>query len=74
MTRPRTGAIEVDAMIEDLRTLVEVESPSRDVAALTASARAVTGIIEARLGGQPVLIESGAGRTSTGLGVATPRC
>lgn len=48
-------------MIEDLRTLVEVESPSRDVAALTASARAVAGIIEARLGGQPVLIESGAG-------------
>ncbi|MEW2372033.1 M20 family metallopeptidase [Streptomyces sp. NPDC006656] len=55
------GAVDVDAMIEDLRTLVEVESPSRDVAALAASAKAVAGVIERRLGGHAVLVESEAG-------------
>lgn len=44
-------------MIEDLRTLVEVESPSRDPIALQASAEAVAALIEGRLGGRPVPIE-----------------
>ncbi|MFC9330430.1 M20 family metallopeptidase [Kitasatospora sp. NPDC057015] len=57
----RYGPVSVDAMIEDLRTLVEVESPSRDVDALTASAEAVAGVIENRLGGRAVLVESEAG-------------
>ncbi|MEU7727880.1 M20 family metallopeptidase [Streptomyces sp. NPDC040724] len=48
-------------MIEDLRTLVEVESPSRDVEALTASAKAVADVIEKHLGGQAALIESASG-------------
>lgn len=48
-------------MIEDLRTLVEVESPSRDLDALAASAKAVAGVIENRLGGHAVLVESEAG-------------
>ncbi|MBW5484682.1 M20 family metallopeptidase [Streptomyces bambusae] len=61
MTMHRSGAASVDAMIEDLRTLVEVESPSRDVEALTASAKAVAGVIENRLGGQAVIVESEAG-------------
>ncbi|MFE1172585.1 M20 family metallopeptidase [Streptomyces sp. NPDC058773] len=51
----------VDAMIEDLRTLVEVESPSRDLDALRASAEAVATVIERRLGGRAVLLESAAG-------------
>ncbi|UQA98103.1 M20 family metallopeptidase [Streptomyces halobius] len=51
----------IDAMIEDLRTLVEVESPSRDLDALRASATAVAAVIERRLGGQAVLVESEAG-------------
>lgn len=51
----------VDAMIEDLRKLVEIESPSRDLAALAASAEAVAAVIESRLGGQAVLVESEAG-------------
>ncbi|MFH7598263.1 M20 family metallopeptidase [Streptomyces racemochromogenes] len=55
------AAVDVDAMIEDLRTLVEVESPSRDVEALAASAKAVAQIIEQRLGGQAVLVDSEAG-------------
>ncbi|MFI7120563.1 M20 family metallopeptidase [Amycolatopsis sp. NPDC049868] len=51
----------VDAMIEDLRTLVEIESPSGDIEALTASAGAVAALVEARLGGTATLIESAAG-------------
>lgn len=51
----------VDAMLSDLRTLVEIESPSRDLDALQASAAAVASIIEQRLGGQATLIESPAG-------------
>ncbi|WP_414931038.1 M20/M25/M40 family metallo-hydrolase [Streptomyces sp. Je 1-369] len=53
--------VSVDAMIEDLRTLVEVESPSRDRDALTESAETVAGVIEARLGGHAALVRSDAG-------------
>jgi len=61
MTMHRTVPVSVDAMIEDLRTLVEIESPSRDLAALTESAKVVAEVIESRLGGQAVLVESEAG-------------
>ncbi|MGW5849022.1 M20 family metallopeptidase [Streptomyces sp. NPDC055254] len=61
MTMQRTVQVSSDAMIEDLRTLVEVESPSRDRDALVASAKAVAAVIENRLGGHAVLVESEAG-------------
>ena len=48
-------------MLEDLQTLVEVESPSRDVEALTASARTVAQVVERRLGGRAVVLESDVG-------------
>ncbi|GHC53963.1 M20 family metallopeptidase [Streptomyces violaceochromogenes] len=51
----------VEAMLDDLRTLVETESPSRHLDALDASARAVAGIIDDRLGGRAVLVPSEAG-------------
>ncbi|MEU9984253.1 M20 family metallopeptidase [Streptomyces sp. NPDC050856] len=57
----RTVGVSVDAMIEDLRTLVEVESPSRDLNALAASARAVAAVIESRLGGRAALVGSSGG-------------
>ncbi|NWF27262.1 M20/M25/M40 family metallo-hydrolase [Streptomyces sp. PKU-EA00015] len=57
----QSADVSVDAMIEDLRTLVETESPSRDLDALRASAKAVASVIESRLGGQAVLVESEAG-------------
>lgn len=63
----------VDAMIEDLRTLVEVESPSRDLDALAASAKAVAAVIESRLGGQAVLVESEAGPHVHWSGGGDPR-
>ncbi|MEV7543354.1 M20 family metallopeptidase [Streptomyces sp. NPDC089915] len=65
--------VDVDAMIEDLRTLVEVESPSRDVEALAASAKAVAGIIEHRLGGHAVLVDSEAGPHVHWSGGGEPR-
>ncbi|WP_406513431.1 M20 family metallopeptidase [Streptomyces sp. NBC_00161] len=61
MTLRTTVNVSVDAMIEDLRTLVETESPSRDLEALAASAKTVAGVIESRLGGHAVLIDSEAG-------------
>jgi len=56
-----TAQLDVDAMLEDLRGLVDIESPSRDVAALKASAEAVAALIERHLGGRAELIDSGAG-------------
>ncbi|WP_205067962.1 MULTISPECIES: M20 family metallopeptidase [unclassified Streptomyces] len=61
MTMYQAVDVTVDAMLEDLRTLIEVESPSRDLDALRASATAVATVIENRLGGQAVLVESEAG-------------
>lgn len=61
MTTPKTVQVSVDAMLEDLRTLVEVESPSRDLEALTASAGTVAAVIERRLGGRAVLVGSDGG-------------
>ena len=60
-------------MIEDLRTLVEVESPSRDLDALRESAKAVVAVVEARLGGQAVLFESEGGPHVHWSGGGTPR-
>jgi glutamate carboxypeptidase len=48
-------------MLDDLRCLVEVESPSLDLVALQRSAEAVAAMIERRLGGRAALIESSAG-------------
>ncbi|MEU1117471.1 MULTISPECIES: M20 family metallopeptidase [unclassified Streptomyces] len=60
-------------MIDDLRTLVEVESPSRDVDALTASAHAVAAVVEKRLGGRAVLVDSEAGPHVHWSGGGDPR-
>ncbi|MFF1476790.1 M20 family metallopeptidase [Streptomyces sp. NPDC058301] len=60
-------------MIDDLRTLVEVESPSRDLAALAASAKTVATVIESRLGGKAVLVESEAGPHVHWSGGGDPR-
>jgi glutamate carboxypeptidase len=49
-------------MIEDLRSLVEVESPSLNLDALAASAKAVAAVVERRLGGQAVLRRVGVRR------------
>jgi len=61
MTMQMTNDAAVDAMLADLKTLVEIESPSRDLAALAVSARAVAAIIEKHLGGSAELIQSESG-------------
>lgn len=57
----QTAEVSLDQMLQDLKTLVEVESPSRDIDALTASANAIKAVIEDRLGGEAKLIESEGG-------------
>ncbi|MEU9256739.1 M20 family metallopeptidase [Streptomyces sp. NPDC048270] len=73
MTTHKTEQVSVNAMIEDLRVLVETESPSRDVDALTASAKVVASVIESRLGGQAVLVDSEAGPHVHWSGGGEPR-
>ncbi|HET6859411.1 MAG TPA: M20 family metallopeptidase [Streptomyces sp.] len=73
MRMHKSAAISVDAMLEDLRKLVEVESPSRDLDALDASGRAVAQVVERRLGGQVALVESEAGPHVRWSGGGDPR-
>ncbi|MFP1629716.1 M20 family metallopeptidase [Streptomyces sp. 5K101] len=65
--------ISTEAMLADLRRLVEVESPSRDLAALQESAEAVAEILEKRLGGKAVLLPGEAGTHVRWSGGGTPR-
>ncbi|MGL5857079.1 MAG: M20 family metallopeptidase [Angustibacter sp.] len=60
-------------MLEDLRTLVEVESPSLDLEAVTASAETVVAIIETRLGESAVLVGSERGPHVRWSGGGVPR-
>ncbi|MDV9173359.1 M20/M25/M40 family metallo-hydrolase [Streptomyces sp. W16] len=60
-------------MIDDLRTLVEVESPSRDLDALRKSAETVASVVEARLGGRAELVDSEGGPHVHWSGGGTPR-
>ncbi|MGH4028799.1 M20/M25/M40 family metallo-hydrolase [Actinomycetota bacterium Odt1-20B] len=60
-------------MIEDLRTLVEIESPSRDLGALAASAKAVAKVVESRLGGRATLVESPGGTQVRWSGGGEPK-
>ncbi len=48
----------LDEMIGDLRRLVEIESPSRDVDALRASAAELAAIMRERLGSEPSIVDS----------------
>lgn len=58
---PTAASLSVEAMLDDLRTLVEIESPSLDLAALRASAEALSAMIERLLGRPATLIDSPAG-------------
>ncbi len=48
-------------MLDDLRSLVEVESPSHDLAAISASAAGVAALVERRLGSPAELVDGAAG-------------
>jgi glutamate carboxypeptidase len=51
----------IDVMLSDLRRLVEVESPSLDVASITASAEVLAGLITERTGISASLVDGPAG-------------
>lgn len=53
--------VEPDVLIDDVRRLVEVESPSLDVAAVTESARNLAALIEERTGRAAELVDGPAG-------------
>ena len=50
-----------DEMLADIRTLVSIESPSRDITQLTVHARAIAELMEKHLGTAPTLIDSPVG-------------
>ncbi len=54
-------SISLEAMLDDLRTLVEIESPSLDLDALRVSAEALSAMIERLLGRPATLVDSPAG-------------
>jgi glutamate carboxypeptidase len=68
-----TAAYDADVMVADLGRLVNVESPSRDVAAITASAHALAGLIGERLGSAPELVSGAAGPHVHWRAGGTPR-
>ena len=61
MTITTDAALSVDAMLDDLRTLVEIESPSLDLDALQTSAEALAAMIGRLLGRPATLIASPVG-------------
>ena len=58
---PSADQFSIDEMLADLRTLVEIESPSLDLDALERSARQLASMIERHLGGSARLVDSVAG-------------
>ncbi len=65
--------IQLDDLLADLAALVEVESPSHDLAALEQSAATLAGIIERRLGSAPRLVPTPAGPVVHWSAGGTPR-
>jgi glutamate carboxypeptidase len=64
---------DLNAMLDDLAILVNVESPSRDVEALAASAAAVAAVIQQRLGSAASVIDTVAGPIVHWSGGGEPR-
>ena len=71
MTTP--DRFDTAAMLEDLRTLVSAESPSRDIDRLTVHARLVSGMMVRLLGSAPELVDSPAGPHVHWRGGGEPR-
>jgi glutamate carboxypeptidase len=65
--------VDLDLLLDDLRTLVEVESPSLELEAVEASAAALARLVETRLGSAPALVASPAGPHVHWSGGGDPR-
>ena len=61
VTQSAPTAPAIEPMLDDLRTLVEVESPSRDLDALRTSAETLASMMHRLLGSAPKIVESPAG-------------
>ncbi|MDX2381506.1 MAG: M20 family metallopeptidase [Acidimicrobiia bacterium] len=70
---PAAAQFSIDDMLDDLQTLVAVESPSHEVAALEVSANVVAAMMERHLGRPATLIESAAGPHVHWSGGGEPR-
>ncbi|MBA3604936.1 MAG: M20 family metallopeptidase [Acidimicrobiia bacterium] len=68
-----TVDVDLDVVLADLRTLVEVESPSLDLEALRLSAAAVAALIKRRLGSAAEIVASAAGPHVHWRGGGAPR-
>lgn len=64
---------DLDVLIDDIRRLVEVESPSLDVDAITASAQQLAGLIEERTGRAATLVDGPVGPHVHWSGGGDPR-
>jgi glutamate carboxypeptidase len=73
MTVAAATSFSLDTMLDDLRALVEVESPSLDLDAVGASATVLAGMIERLLGSPPTLVDGPAGPHVRWSGGGTPR-
>lgn len=65
--------VDLDLMLDDLASLVNVESPSRDLEALALSGAAVAGVIETRLGSAPAVTDTAAGPIVHWSGGGSPK-
>ncbi|HUF97841.1 MAG TPA: M20 family metallopeptidase [Ilumatobacter sp.] len=65
--------VPIDVMVDDLRRLVEAESPSHDLASLASCAAVLSSIIEARTGVAPVMVEGPDGAHVLWSGGGSPR-
>jgi glutamate carboxypeptidase len=65
--------VSIDAMLDDLRALVEVESPSLDLVALRRSADLLAAMIERHLGRPATLVDGPAGPHVHWSGGGTPK-
>lgn len=74
VARNRTeGGVDLDTMIDDVRRLVSIESPSRDLGALRRSADELADIMSERLGSLPKIVESANGPHVHWSGGGEPR-
>ena len=67
------GEIDLDTMIDDVRRLVSIESPSRDLDALGRSAHELASILTERLGAAPTIVASANGPHVHWSGGGAPR-
>jgi len=70
---PQSDSLSVEEMLDDLRAVVEIESPSLDLDALAASAAALNAMIERLLGKPATMVAGPAGQHLLWSGGGEPK-